>query len=114
MRLIRRAEFLTMPPGTFYCACDRQWVFENLCIKRDTCGNDWWYTPLDTPENEGTDDWIDGLDEMLAGSTRPVEQDWSRDGGFNPETLFLVYERADLEVLAGYVKEAIAATETTP
>lgn len=118
MRVVDRKTFLTLPRGTIYAKGSR-WAFEDLCIKGDTmsAGNDWsslcpaWVAAHDSGEAFAR------LEQMLeTGASYPMEESYCRDGCYEDDAIFLIFERADLIKLRGFVDAAIygpGATDRT-
>lgn len=110
MRVMNRADFLKMPPGTIY-AKGIPWVFRNLSIKAETLGIDWVCLDPCWVSAHDSGDAVDRLEEMMsAGASYPGEDAFGRDGCFDAEAVFLVFERADLEALQEHISAALAAT----
>jgi len=100
MRIYRRAEFLKLPEGTFFCKGE-PWVFGPLSVKGETVtfdgGRDFFYQHFDWVDGDDAGECFDRLERMLAhGEAYPMINGITRDGGFNDAALFLVYEKADL------------------
>lgn len=109
MRVFSRADFLKMPAGTIYAKGVR-WAFGGLNIKGESLGTDWlaldpcWVSARDGGEA------IDRLEEMLETSaSHPGADAFSRDGYFEADAIFLVFERADLEALRVHIDAALVA-----
>jgi hypothetical protein len=111
MRVVNRAEFLALPAGTIY-AKGKPWHFEGVTIKGDSLADDWIYLDLAWPESSGDMDSFDKLAAMLSeGASFPMQESYGRDGCFDAEEIFLVWERADLLALVAHIN---AALDTTP
>jgi hypothetical protein len=100
MKVVNRKTFLDLPVGTVYCK-GTKWSFDNLSIK---CGNvndnDWVYLNPCWIEADSGDDAFNRLEEMLEkGISYPMEGGTSRDGCFDEDALFLIFERNDLKIL---------------
>lgn len=111
MKIYRLPEFLKLPPGTMYCQGCR-WTFGELQIKDETCARtpDWFYLAINWVEAENTDEAINLLESALKdGISIPMQETVGRDGLFNPDRLFLVYETDDLLKLQEYCAAAVAA-----
>lgn len=116
MRILRRKEFLALPAGTIY-AKGKEWYFNGLEIKHETTGikgDDWW--SLDPAWIEGTGDgpggWFDTLEKMLeTGASHPMDDSISRDGYFESDALFLIFEKGDLLTLREFIDRAIELHE---
>jgi hypothetical protein len=96
MRIVRRAEFLKLPPGTLYVA-GKRWIFRGPELKHETTGNDWYFQKFDWIEAHDSNEAIDRLEEMLeSGVSYPLETSIGRDGSFSEDELFLIFEAADI------------------
>ncbi len=125
MKLLTRAQFLELPEGVFYAknpqeGCDGtasvSMIFGDLEIKhetyRDSNGRaiDWRSQSLNMYDNHGDSDIYERLVELRSGGSVPLCDYTTRDGLFDEDDMFLVYERADLEALAKLVEAAKAVT----
>lgn len=107
MRIVNRKTFLTLPPGTMYCK-GVQWDFRGLSIKADTIGNDWVYLDMAGPDAMDGGEASEILDNSLAdGSSFRSETSYGRDGCFDDEAVFLIFELNDLIRLRGFCDAAI-------
>ena len=122
MKLMRRAEFLRQHEGTIY-AKGGEMYFDGLAVKAETIGlsvaadghvsGDWVYLDPCWIEAAGAEETFARLAEMLeTGSSSPMAESYGRDGGFDQDAIFLVFERPDLERLRSLVDAAIAASES--
>lgn len=126
MRIVNRATFLNMPAGTVYSTFEPL-LFGPLAIKGDTRwhdGNDPARTdflhqdinaPLALPPGvESSGHWLDVTDTSLTtGSSIPMDFDsTSRDGMFEADCLFAVWEPQDVRALILRLHQAL--TDATP
>lgn len=111
MRIIRRREFLKLPPGTIYCSAPSpdEPVFGVMHVKADTLEyNDFVCLPLNGIDAHDSGQLIDRIDEMLqTGASYPLEESFGRDGCFDDNEIYLIYEPADLERIISYCQEAL-------
>lgn len=111
MKIVNRKTFLEMPPGT---------LFQNyhpctsgiLCAKDETIGNDFLLQPLEgvsAMEWDSSDQMVERLEEMRGnGDSHPLDLDClGRDGCFDNDQLYLVWERADVEALIARLQSAL-------
>lgn len=117
MRIVDRATFFTLPKGTVY-AKYMPCVFEDLCIKDDTgVGyNDWYYQQIvDAVESESSNEWADKLhDAEVNGTSMPMDFDCTgRDGLYEDDQLFAVWEPQDVRGLIHRLHRALADVEGT-
>lgn len=106
MRVVDRKTFLDLPAGTLYCKGVR-WAFDEICVKADTLGNDWVQLSLNGIEAHDSGELFYRYEEMLqAGTSYPINESYGRDGCFDDDALFLVFERADLRALKAMIEAA--------
>lgn len=111
MKIVNRETFLTLPAGTVfakYTPCS----FGDVQMKADTCGADFVCNSL-IPMFEGwsdSDSFLRVCDAMEAGeSSPPFDYDsYGRDGFFDQDQLFAVFERRDLEALISQLQACLA------
>jgi hypothetical protein len=99
MKVVDRKTFLMLPAGTIYCKGVR-WAFESVSVKGDTMGNDWAYLNPAWPDADDSGAAFDALEKSLSdGSSFPSETAYGRDGCFDDDAVFLIFERDDLAAL---------------
>lgn len=105
MKILNRKQFLALPEGVLYIS-GTPWAFGNLHIKGRTSElfgkpyNDWYEIDLTYIEHEESGQYFDKLQEMRdTGKSYPLEISQTRNGLFDEDELFLVYEKADLLLL---------------
>lgn len=110
MKILNRGAFLGMPEGTIFSK-GKPMYFESLCVKGESTyfdggGSDFTYRDLIWFENSGDSDQSRIFDDMVykAESAR-IMQSYGRDGCFDEEDLFLVYEKYDLIEMIGIFQE---------
>lgn len=114
MKIVDQKTFLAMSAGTVfakYAPC----YFEELQIKDNTLPTagvgDYFYTdlvcPVDAKDSGEFSEKLQDSEEL--GKSIPLHF-WivSRDGCFDPDQLFAVYERADIEALIFRLQETLA------
>lgn len=92
-----------MPSGTVYAKFIPNDSFGDLCVKYDTWSNDWIYQPLNDFDNYDTSEERYALiDEMREkGTSHSLLYDSSsRDGFFDEDQLFAIWEKEDVIKLA--------------
>lgn len=100
MKIIDRGSFLAMPAGTLFAKADtpNTYGFGPLTLKGETVGSDFYEQRL-VGDVEGTGDseeWIQAYDAMVAGESKPVDLNIeARDGLFDDDQLFAVFDRSD-------------------
>lgn len=109
VRIYSRAEFLKLPAGTIY-AKGKPWAFDGFNVKADTLTNDWvCLSPMWIEAHDDGEQWsrLDGMLER--GESHPMASSYGRDGCFDPDEIFLVPERDDLERLRDMIDAALLA-----
>jgi hypothetical protein len=120
MRIVDRKTFLALPAGTVYAKFGKQpkdGSYVNLsngdiAIKGDTVHADFLVQEIAIPWFEGadsSDDHFGVLDGMLKGQkSPPLDYDCEgRDGLFDEDQLFAVWEREDLTRLISRLQVAL-------
>lgn len=116
MKIVNRSTFLAMPPGTVYAKYE-PCIFEEMCIKGETLFHDdgrpfdWFYQQIvDAVDAFDSNEWSDRLERSrLTGESVPMNFDIeSRDGCFEDDQLFAVWEPADITALITRLQEALA------
>lgn len=119
MKICNREDFMKLPPGTLYCRADSPWAFENslyvklktICQANDEAPIDWFYRRIDV-NPESSHEMFKAYDEMLEkGVSRDSVFYDSRDGLYEKENVFMVFEKEDLELLKDLVNNCIMVTE---
>lgn len=113
MRIVDRKTFLAMPAGTIFAKYTPH-VFGDIGIKEETVGNDFVVQDL-TPWWEGCErdmDYFDVMEAMVRGEpSPPPDYDFAgRDGLFDQEQLFAVWEPRDAEALIARLQQALASS----
>ena len=119
MKILSRESFLKLPEGTIF-AKGEPWFFGNLSIKGDSMyfdsgGNDFIYLDPHWVDAHDSGEAMARLDEMLAtGCSYPMEDAFGRDGCFEDDAVFMVFEREDLTKLKRYIESALVLEGTSP
>lgn len=111
MRIVNRTTFLSMPPGTLYSEYEPV-NFGQLCIKGHTTPNDIdFYSEQisDAVDAKGSTEFFDILlRAQETGESFPLAFDSEgRDGQYNHEQRYAVWERADVEALIVRLQRAL-------
>lgn len=111
MKIYKRADFLNLPEGTLF-RIGRPYCFGNIQVKASTLENDFVRMDLGNWEAVDSGDWDYKCDQMINGESIPMTDDfYDRDGCFDDEDIFLVFEKDDLHKLKSIVDEAIKTQE---
>lgn len=114
MKIYNRKDFLKLPDGTIFCK-GTKWCFDNLSIKGHSWDNDFLYVDLCNIDAQDTGQWVDRLEESLKnGASFLINNNAARDGMFDEEGVFLVYEKKDLEFLIDIMKVSIKSVTPPP
>lgn len=108
MKLLNREQFLKMPAGTIF-AKGKPLYFHGLEIKFETTQyNDYWSLDPAWIDSNDLNEADKYFDEMLTkGASYPMDNGISRDGLFEEDAIFLVWEKNDLVLLKEYIENAI-------
>lgn len=110
MRIVNLEEFRAMPNGILYSKYTPSY-FDGLMIKDETWESDFLYRDLiGNIRNEGDFDFLDKLDQMESDSKNsfPLEFDCrARDGLYEKEQLFAIYEKEDVVGLIECLQKAL-------
>lgn len=124
MRIVNRQQFMELPSGTIYRKFTTPYAFQEIEVKFDsyTLPNGKYIDPstgqcsdfvcmgLAEVEWDETSQMFERLDEMMEqGASYPLDLDCAgRDGCFEPEAMFLVFERDDVIKLRDFLTELLA------
>lgn len=118
MKIVNRLEFMKLPSGTLYKKFTTPFAFEDLAVKFDSLSfhedgtGDFVRMGLAEVEWDETSQMFDRLDEMMEqGASYPLDLDCAgRDGCFEPDAMFLVFEREDVIKLRDFLTELLATS----
>lgn len=115
MKVLNRKDFLAMPEGTFYCK-GKPWYFDGFYIKGRSLYNpnnlddwgDWIYLNPCWAEGKDSGECFDTLERSLqTGESFNCDKASGRDGCFDLEEIFLVFEKKDLLFLQTLIKQGL-------
>ncbi|MFE3052337.1 hypothetical protein [Nocardia sp. NPDC059239] len=101
MKIVSKAELMTMPKGTPFKACPGRgsgWP-QSLDIFAGPCGyiDDFYYRSTDTPDARSSEELFERERAMdTTGVSYPVDLDVDREGYYDPDTRYLVWEPDDV------------------
>lgn len=110
MRIINRAEFLAMPTGTLYAKYSSLGCWGELSVKEDSTNfNDWFQYDL-LNGWDGCNDSNEFMDKVLKcekgdGELRNDLECSGRDGLYEDNQQFIVYDKNDIKQLISKLKE---------
>lgn len=109
MRIINREQFLKLPAGTVYCNYKPTCV-EELLIKSDSLTNDWYYQDIalavDADSSEEAHEMLYDAEHHGVHIQFNFYSEY-RDGCFNDNQLFTVWDKEDVEALIKRLKETL-------
>jgi hypothetical protein len=118
MRILNRDQFLKEPSGTFFLS-GKPHAYDDLRVKFQSLrfesgGNDFVCASFDMPENDGSEQLFNRFARMEeAGESFPLELDCAgRDGIFDMEDLYLVYDLEDMIRFRDFISEQIEAVKS--
>ena len=105
MKILNRHDFLKMPEGTFF-AKGEKWCIDGFCIKGETYKDregtniDFVYLNLVQIEFFNSEELFDRQELMLnKGESFGINLSYMRDGMFDDDAIFLVFEKHDLLII---------------
>lgn len=110
MRIVSREEFLKMPIGTIFSEFDG-FNFDGMFVKYETINNgiediDYWEMPMiSNLKIKKGEDYCDTIDRI---QKEPVETEisLSRNGLFNKDQRYAIYEPDDIDLLIQILQDA--------
>jgi len=106
MKVYNRTDFMKLPNDVIFSK-GKKWYFDGLGIKGDTIGSDFIYTDLISICSHNMDQLDERFTSMLEhGLSYPINDVDGRDGFFDSEDLFLVYEDSDLDRMIDLFQKA--------
>lgn len=120
MRIVDRATFLALPSGVLFAKYSSLGNFDNLLVKQDTMFDfnnnptDFGYQNVMEILSSGSDEWIDIISKAEKTSESfSLDLDCgSRDGLFDQDQMFAVYEQQDLDETIKLLRSCKAAKIT--
>jgi hypothetical protein len=110
MRIYTRQAFLALPPGTVFSK-GKPWAFHGFMVKGKTWTygvGDFYYQDLAWIDSQGDTDQYDKFTAMLEqGASVPLNTMEQRDGCFDEDEIFLVYEPGDLRAVITAMVQAL-------
>lgn len=112
MRIVDRKTFLTLPEGTVF-AKGMPYAFGGLTFKHESTGhNDWFELEPNCIEANDTGELFERFEKMLnGGESFPMVEAVVRDGLYDDDAIFLVFERDDLARLRDMIDKALAVAQ---
>ncbi len=102
MRIFNRKQFLKTPDNTLFCKVDKDRNLDELCIKSESWEADFTVINLNEIEHTSCEDHLNKSVSMYGNSffSNPMDFESSgRDGLFDEDQMFAVYENDDVKKL---------------
>lgn len=109
MKIVNRKTFLAMPAGTVYSKYAPCYM-EEMSIKGDTTpnGGDWYDQDIAGALDDGGDEFSEACRRMEQGGSVPMAFDVEcRDGCFEDDQLFAVWETTDVLALIARLTQCL-------
>lgn len=117
MRIVKRQELMSMPKGTLFTDVylrdgyaewvDGGWeVFGGALREADGRAWDFISRSIDTHQSDSSVEHWQRHEDLINGASYPVNTDYGREGMFDDDAQYLVYEQADIECILADVLKA--------
>jgi hypothetical protein len=107
MKIVDRKTFLALPPNTVFAKYSPCNIGE-LKVKLESWTNDFIYFGFDNPLDKDNEVFIDTCERMGAGESAPLDiEATARDGCFDENQLFCVYDKDDVQAIICKLKECL-------
>jgi hypothetical protein len=113
MKVVDKQTFFELPSGTIYSK-GKAWYFSDFLIKGNTIYNeglpiDWFYLYTNWPEDDKAFESLEKA--LITGESFKANRLFGRDGLYDPDDLFLIYEKDDLDDLLEHIENGINLKE---
>lgn len=113
MKIYSRSEFMKLPSGTVFSSGENN-CFMDLHIKGETWEVDFLQSSLIGIDSFSSEENADRMDEMEErGVSYPINRSYGREGLFDDNMLYLVYEREDMAYMIREFQKALMAIKDT-
>ena len=108
MRIVKRRELMELPSGTLYVEMNGGFPIGDLCIKGKSSSGDFTMRSIAWASSHDFGETIERFSAMFADSSVsfPAEADYGRDGMFDDDQSFLVFEQADVVSIVDDLRKA--------
>lgn len=107
MRIVDRKTFLALPEGTLCAKYSTLGNFGDLMLKGATWGSDFWYQSLPEVDADDSNAFFDTMLAAEKGEPFKLDLDCqSRDGLFDEDQRFVVWDADDLRQLIARLQTA--------
>lgn len=107
MRVYKRDDFLKLPAGIIFSQGNK-WCFQDISVKGETLTNDFMYMDFCTLEAQNSDMLFTQLEDSLEnGTSYTINESYTRDGYFDDQDVFLVFEKDDISKMEGLLNESM-------
>lgn len=103
MKIVNREQFLSLPSGTVFQEIIEEWSFGHISVKFETInGDDFYYISFDgSPSSFDSGNHFEILYKMmLKDESFGINEAISRDGSFEEDMKFMIYEKSDIDFIA--------------
>jgi hypothetical protein len=110
MRIVDRKTFMDMPEGTVFSEIEERWAVGELSVKVENLGTVDFYEPNFTwVDADDSNIAIERLEEMWEDETvsYPVDSAIGRNGLFNYDAKYLVYEPEDVQYIVNTLTKGL-------
>lgn len=110
MKILNRKQFLALPSGVLYSEYRSSGMVEGLYQKGDSWSNDWLYVDLlGEVDSNDSEEFHEAFERAENGEQFKLVYDCGRrDGAFEDETMFMVYDRQDIQELTNKLHAILA------
>lgn len=112
MKIVNKSEFLELPNGILYSKYESLGIITGLFVKTDSLHNDWVY--IDLISNVDCQDTGEFFDIMSAVESKVLDkfrfdlECGERDGVFDSEGMFVVYDKEDAIQLLDTIQKIVS------
>jgi hypothetical protein len=122
MIILSRVDFLKQPKGVLFAKYSKTGIFDGLCVKHDTMfgfdgtATDFGYQDCMEVLADGSEEWLNVIENAEnKGASFSLDLNCgSRDGLFDKDQLFAVFEQSDLEALRGLIGSCVPVVLSVP
>lgn len=113
MKIVNLEQFLQLPAGSVYAKFEPV-IFGDLYVKEGSIGNvDWVCAPFIAVDDEEKDEYYITNESYAEGTSFKLDVNWTcRDGLYEKNQLFAVYEKEDVEQLITKLQDSLSRAYT--
>ncbi len=110
MKILSKADFLKMPPGTIFSVY-QPCIFNGFSVKGNSIDDIGDFTEaglIGNPWNDSSDDYVAQCSRMELGESVPIDVSYfGREGMFDDKMLYAVYEKEDIVKIMKVLVDAL-------